>query len=402
MLEVLAGVCGVDPWELSLSDRLDGLAALERASAWLEAVKALWLAAAAAVPQADEPLWDEDWAREDIAVVLTISPMAAHRRITHARALDGRLIAARDAMLAGQLAPIQAVALVEETAAVDDDTARLVAKQTLDRAPELTPGRFRTLVRKAVIAADPQGAADRRERARADRAVQQWAEPDGMSVLLARLPAEHGTAVWQALTALAEKWGRDPVDGGDSDGDDRSLDQRRADALVALVTGGAQAPDAVGAGRVAVAVRIDLATALGLADNPVDLPGYGPLPPAIGRALAQDGDWQRWITDPLSGELLDLGRERYRPSERLRAYVQARDGRCRFPGCTTPATRTDLDHCVPHGDGGPTARHNLHALCRRHHRLKTHTRWTYQRLPDGTVEWTDPRGRRWRDPPQRE
>jgi hypothetical protein len=410
MLEVLAGVCDADPWELSLSDRLDGLVALERASAWLEAVKAQWLAAAATVPQADEPCWDEDWAREDIAVVLNISPMAAHRRISHARALHGRLIAARDAMHAGRLSPIQALALVEETAAVDDDTARLVAKQTLQRAGELTPGRFRTLVRRAVIAADPAGAAERHHRARAGRAVVQWAEPDGMSVLLARLPAEHATAVWRSLTTLADTWARDSHNDRDTDrhgnggggggGDGRTLDQRRADALVALVTGTAQTPETPG--RAAVAVRIDLATALGLADNPVDLPGYGPLPPAIGRALAQDSDWQRWITEPTTGDLLDLGRARYRPTQRLREFIQARDEHCRFPGCTTPATRTDLDHRIPHSDGGPTTRHNLTPLCRRHHRLKTHTRWTYQRHDDNTVEWTDPRGKRWHDPPQRE
>jgi hypothetical protein len=64
--------------------------------------------------------------------------------------------------------------------------------------------------------------------------------------------------------------------------------------------------------------------------------------------------------------------------------------------------QADLDHTTPHDDGGPTTRGNLIPLCRRHHRLKTHTRWRYQRLDDGIVEWTDPHGRTWRDPPARE
>jgi hypothetical protein len=34
-------------------------------------------------------------------------------------------------------------------------------------------------------------------------------------------------------------------------------------------------------------------------------------------------------------------------------------------------------------------------LCRRHHRCKTFTRWTYRRRPDGSYEWTDPGGVRY-------
>jgi hypothetical protein len=387
MLELLTRLAGTDPWELSPVDRLDALADWERVSAWVEARKAACLAAAAA-PDPDDPLDSEDFTREHVALALTISPAAAHRRIEHAKVLDGRLIAARDAMEAGQLSVIQAIGLIEETQAVDDDTARLVTKQVLDKAVELTPGRFRNVVRRAVIAADPEGAAQRREQARAGRQVQHWNEPDGMFTLCAQLTAEHGHAVWQALTRTAETW----------TDDERTLDQRRADALVALCTGQAEAPQL----QPLVQVTIDLPTALGLADNPISLPGYGPLPPAVGRALAGDADWQRWITDPVSGELLDLGTPRYRPSRKLREFIQARDRRCRFPGCTTPAQRADLDHRIPHGTGGKTDRDNLVPLCRRHHRLKTFTRWRYRRLPDGTVEWTDPHGRTWRDPPQRE
>ena len=39
---------------------------------------------------------------------------------------------------------------------------------------------------------------------------------------------------------------------------------------------------------------------------------------------------------------------------------------------------------------------NLACLCRRHHRLKTFTAWTYQRLHDGTYEWTNPHGHTYR------
>src|SRR5664280_2560133 len=34
-------------------------------------------------------------------------------------------------------------------------------------------------------------------------------------------------------------------------------------------------------------------------------------------------------------------------------------------------------------------------LCRRHHRLKTFTTWSWRRGADGAIEWIDPNGVRW-------
>ena len=39
---------------------------------------------------------------------------------------------------------------------------------------------------------------------------------------------------------------------------------------------------------------------------------------------------------------------------------------------------------------------NLGALCRFHHRLKTHTAWTYRMIAPGVFEWTSPHGHRYR------
>ena len=63
-----------------------------------------------------------------------------------------------------------------------------------------------------------------------------------------------------------------------------------------------------------------------------------------------------------------------------------------FPWCTRPARSCDNDHVHPHARGGPTCTCNLAALCRRHHRLKTHTPWTYLVLDPGTYLWTSPHG----------
>ena len=83
---------------------------------------------------------------------------------------------------------------------------------------------------------------------------------------------------------------------------------------------------------------------------------------------------RRLITDPLTGHLLDASPRRYAPGERLRDFIEARDVRCRWPGCNARSTGRgiDLDHAVPFDSGGTTQRANLGALCRRHHLLKTH------------------------------
>ena len=76
-----------------------------------------------------------------------------------------------------------------------------------------------------------------------------------------------------------------------------------------------------------------------------------------------------------------------------------------FPHCTRPARRADVDHVIPHDPGaeaecrpqpGPTQTDNLAALCRGHHRLKTHSAWRYAMVAPGVFEWTSPHAYRYR------
>ena len=144
---------------------------------------------------------------------------------------------------------------------------------------------------------------------------------------------------------------------------------------------------------ISINVTVDLPTLLGIAENPAQLTGYGPIPASLARELAADGNWQRFITDPRSGELLDLGRKNYRPSQYLVDFLLARDRTCRFPGCRYPAHRSDIDHVTPWDEGGKTTPENLGALCRRHHRLKTHGGWKVTSASDGSCEWISPNGK---------
>jgi hypothetical protein len=96
-----------------------------------------------------------------------------------------------------------------------------------------------------------------------------------------------------------------------------------------------------------------------------------------------------------------ISSDAYTPSPRLERQVRLRDRCCVFPYCTQPAVRADLDHIEPYDKndparGGPTSSWNLAALCRRHHRAKTFSAWTYLMVEPGVYEWRSPSGARFR------
>ncbi|MCP2286084.1 protein of unknown function (DUF222), partial [Promicromonospora umidemergens] len=162
--------------------------------------------------------------------------------------------------------------------------------------------------------------------------------------------------------------------------------------------------------RPVVRVTIPASTLLGLDNAPGDLTGYGPIPADTARLIAQDATWQRLLTDPVTGILTDYSTTTYQPGKVLRGAIETRDETCTFLwGCDTPASRCDLDHIQPfnhdpadQAPGTPrqTRAHNLHALCRKHHLLKTHAGWGIVRDPHtGITTWTTPTGRIHTRPP---
>ncbi|MBC2933575.1 HNH endonuclease signature motif containing protein [Nocardioides sp. zg-1228] len=100
-----------------------------------------------------------------------------------------------------------------------------------------------------------------------------------------------------------------------------------------------------------------------------------------------------------------LHTDAYAIPDRIREQIVLRDRTCVFPWCSRPARGCDIDHVTPYdhdaaAEGrpqpGPTQTDNLAALCRSHHRLKTHTAWRYEMTAPATFEWTSPRGHRYR------
>jgi hypothetical protein len=109
-----------------------------------------------------------------------------------------------------------------------------------------------------------------------------------------------------------------------------------------------------------------------------------------GRRLACDGS----VCGVLFGkgtEVLDLGRTQRLPNRAQRRALMARDGGCRFPGCTE-RRYVEAHHVVHWIDGGLTDLVNLLLLCWRHHHA-VHEGGYHLTFKDGVVTVWSPDGR---------
>jgi Domain of unknown function (DUF222) len=155
-------------------------------------------------------------------------------------------------------------------------------------------------------------------------------------------------------------------------------------------------PVPVAAAKPLVQLVMPLSTLTGADDSPVELSGYGPIPPVLAREIAADAVWKRLVTDPLSGALLDYGRTTYRPPAALADFLRARDQYCRVPICRRRALDAQMDHTVAyHAAGGATEERNLYHACLCHHRMKDAPGWSVTQHRDGRLTWVTPTGHRY-------
>jgi len=419
-ITTLAGLIAINPHDLPAAARVDYLAALERQSSWLQAAMQRAIVAVAGVEagQSDGPFNGVDEAeREDVSSALRLSAGTAQMRIDVARTLVNHLPNTCSALATGELSAAHATVIAKETAAAIRDGLSEFAifsieQKAIAHAEFHTPSQVAQQVRGAIAKFAPATFEETVEKARDTRRVSCYNDIDGMSTVVAILPAEDAQTVMKAIEAFIIKGSNVfNLSSVDSDGvargtdarraDARSADMKRADALTALAGFALAASSedvALHRRPITVNVTIDLPTLLGLNENPGQLAGYGAIPASVARALASDGKWKRFITDPQTGALLDYGRETYSPPQALIDFLIARDRTCRFPGCRRSAALSDLDHAQSWEEGGTTSLDNLGALCRRHNLLKTHGGWSIESRADGSCTWTSPLGKIYQTP----
>ncbi|MCX6456968.1 MAG: DUF222 domain-containing protein [Actinobacteria bacterium] len=457
-IETLTALVAIDPEDLSRGARVDYLSAVERQTGWLQAlIQRAIVAVAGAEPSEADGIYEgvDDAEREDISAALRMSGNSAQYKIDIARSLINTLPNTCSALATGEISPAHANVIARETAAairegLPTDAITRIEESAIAHAEFHTPAQVGNKVRTMLAQVAPKEFEEIVVRARETRKVSIYRESDGMATVVAILPAEDAQTVMSAIenfviranrrdeearnhAAKAEIIraafiGRAPstyenakrksgagVSGAGAEQikmtpeeeaafsneyapDLRTMDMKRADALseIAGIAVSLSADEAKSHRRsVSVNVTIDLPTLLGLKENPGQLAGYGVLPAQIMRALAGEGKWRRFITDPNTGTLLDYGRDSYQPPQDLVDFLIARDRTCRFPGCRQSAARADIDHAEAWEDGGETSAANLGALCRRHHRMKTHGGWKLTSNEDGSCNWESPDGHRY-------
>jgi hypothetical protein len=190
-------------------DQLTGvLQAANRLAAWSAAAKLTAVSLLAARREQagrDSGDWRPfDHADDEVAVALTLTRRSAGRLLDLALSLD-RLPLTRAALAKGLIDERRAEVIAEELAGLDDADAAAVEKLIIGRAPKLTSGQLRALVRHAVLSADPKAARRRKEKALKDARVEMFPETSGTAALAGRdLPPAAVLAADKHLTALAQ------------------------------------------------------------------------------------------------------------------------------------------------------------------------------------------------------
>ena len=215
-------------------DQLTGvLQAANRLAAWSASPEAGRRVRARRPPRAVGPGVGDwrpfDHVDDEVAVALTLTRRSAARLLDLALSLD-RLPLTRAALAAGLIDERRAEVIAEELAGLDDEHAAAVEKLIIGRAPELTSGQLRALVRRAVLSADPKAARRRKEKALKDARVEMFPETSGTAALSGRdLPPAAALAADKHLTALAQALKAAGIPG--------TLDTLRARAYLHLLSG---------------------------------------------------------------------------------------------------------------------------------------------------------------------
>ncbi len=344
-----------------------------------------------------------EFALMELVAVLGRTPDGGKAYVGRVIECAWRLPNVYEAVVAGRLAPWRAERIADLTRGLSAEAAGFVDRQ-LWNASGIGWAQLERLVTEAVLRYDPDKAEADRAKAADHRHFDIGDVDDhGLVHLDGLLDAADGHDLDQAVARRAEVLGRL--------GDESSLDVRRSKAAAELARQDLAldllVPDP-DTGEV-VATVPGRKVVLNVHVTDTSLTGDHPLVNPVGRwdegrcpvTTAQIREWLRSkSTTIIVRPVIDLADHvpvtAYEIPDRHKTRVALRDHTCRFPHCTRPATRCDIDHAKPHHQGGPTCPCNLVPLCRRHHRAKTHSAWRYDTPMPATYVWTSPSGFRFR------
>ena len=165
-----------------------------------------------------------------VSLALMLTDHSATAWADLAVTLAWRLPETGAALAAGAIDLARARVITEATSVLGEDAARAVEAKILPEAGRQTTAQLRARLRRAVIAADPDGAERRRQDAERHAKVSLYADDDGTATLAgAGLPAVQAAAAMARITAIARAMKAAGHGGG--------LDLHRAQVMLGLLLG---------------------------------------------------------------------------------------------------------------------------------------------------------------------
>jgi len=336
---------------------------------------------------------------------------AARRDVAAGRAMTGRFTATAQALAAGEISAEQAQAIART---LDDLPAELSTMQIqageatmLEQAGHLGPPELERCSRHLLDVLAPEIAeakdADRLEKQRKEAERNRYLRMgnDGHGSTYGRFKV--GVADGEAIRAVIDAIAKRDLIGDDitaGHGDLRTMDQRRADALIEIARAYQRCGDgrANGGDRPRVNLLLDYKTLVDGLGTALLLDSGDQITAQEARLLACDADILPIVCNGTS-QPLDLGRQQRLFTGALRQALAARDRGCCFPGCDRSPRDCDAHHLIPWPKGGRTSLDNGALLCRFHHQqveprdrrgVQEHQQWTMRMSFDGYPEVIPP------------
>jgi len=328
----------------------------------------------------------------EFAAALRMSTDSGRRLIGHALELRHRLLRLWDAVVEGQVPVWRARKIAEATTSLSQEGAGFVDRQLAGIAHSVSYAQLDRLIAEARTRFDPQTALE---------------VPDSEQRYLAIEHDHHGFTGTATIHGILDAADAHDLDHALRDGAhqlaqlgcEESLDVRRA-----------MAAGAIARGQLSLELDREVVLHVHVSADTLTAAEPEPAPPGepVGLGLARVEETRTVVTTDqirtwcgTAGKVtvkpvIDLADHvhvaAYEVPDRVSERTDLRDLHCVFPYCTRPARRCDHDHIREYARGGPTSTENIAPLCRHHHRLKTHARWTYTPIEDGTYLWTSPHG----------
>jgi hypothetical protein len=313
-----------------------------------------------------------------------LSGFSADKQVKFSRQLP-ELEATQKALEQGEIGIEHALEIARAT----DDLGAGAEGELLQAAGEKDPSELRQTAKEIRHRVDAEGLAREVLEQYRKRKLHLFDLPDGMLGIEGALPTEGGVALKLTLESLI---------GTPPRGDDRSQQQRQADALMELC--GRQLDSgtlpSVNGRKPHLTMVMQEQTQRGEPGAPAArLEGAGAISGETAKRLMCDGSVSVMTVDG-KGVALDLGRSRRLASEAQRRVLSARDEHCMAPGCNWPARFCEPHHLDEWALGGATSVGRMVLLCKAKHHLLVHEGgWRVVERDGGRIDLAPP----WDKPP---